>query len=54
MRPFFKAEPQPPLRRAARIDDDSAERIGKAVSTVFLTLLLALFAYGYLRPLLTG
>jgi len=33
---------------------ESAERIGKAVSTIFLVALVALFAYGYLRPLVSG
>ena len=33
-------------------DGGRAERIGKAVATVFLILLLALFANGYLQPLL--
>ena len=53
VRPFFRAMPQPGCGGAAKMDDgDRAERIGKAVSTVFLILLLALFAYGYLQPLL--
>ena len=33
---------------------ESAERIGKAVSTIFLVALLAMFAYGYLQPLVSG
>lgn len=32
--------------------DDIADRIGKHAATIFLVLLAALFAYGYLRPLL--
>jgi hypothetical protein len=35
-------------------DGNAAERIGKTVSTVFLFLLLALLAYGYLSPLFAG
>lgn len=34
--------------------DKSAERIGRAVSVIFLGLLAALFAYGYLAPLFSG
>ena len=35
-------------------NDDWADRIGKQVSTIFLACLAALFAYGYLVPLLSG
>jgi hypothetical protein len=34
--------------------DDIADRIGKAIATVFVILLLAMFAYGYLAPYLSG
>ena len=57
MRPFFKKPcGSEPARRAVRMDHggESAERIGKTVSTIFLIALLALFAYGYLRPLVAG
>ena len=45
-----------PSRRAVHMHDNgkSAERVGKAVSTIFLVALVALFAYGYLRPLISG
>jgi hypothetical protein len=33
------------------ITDDSANRVGKHLSTVFVVLLGALFFYGYLWPL---
>ena len=32
----------------------SAERIGKVASAIFVSLLVALFAYGYLAPLFAG
>ncbi len=32
--------------------DDFAERIAKPVGTMFIVLLCALFAYGYLAPLI--
>jgi len=34
--------------------DRSADRIGRVASAIFLGLLVALFAYGYLAPLLPG
>jgi hypothetical protein len=34
--------------------DRSADRIGRVASAIFLGLLVALFAYGYLAPLLAG
>jgi hypothetical protein len=34
--------------------DDIAGRIGKAIATIFVILLLAMFAYGYLAPYLSG
>ncbi len=57
MRPFFKAKPQGANFALAaggggmEHDEDGAERIGKAVSILFLIALTALFAFGYLRPL---
>lgn len=32
----------------------NAERIGRVASAIFLGLLVALFAYGYLAPLFSG
>ena len=32
----------------------SAERIGRLASAIFIGLLMALFAYGYLAPLFSG
>jgi hypothetical protein len=34
--------------------DKNAERIGKMASAIFLILLIGLFAYGYLWPVLAG
>jgi hypothetical protein len=34
--------------------EQSAERIGRVASAIFLVLLVALFAYGYLAPLFAG
>jgi hypothetical protein len=34
--------------------DQSAERIGRVGSAIFVVLLVALFAYGYLAPLFSG
>jgi hypothetical protein len=49
VRPFF---PNPPGRQVMeRNFDDIADTIGRRVATVFIVLLYALFAYGYLRPL---
>jgi len=33
---------------------ESAERIGRMASAIFIVLLVALFAYGYLAPLFAG
>jgi len=40
------------MKAMGRIQDDFADRIGRRVAVVFLTLLFALFAYGYLWPLI--
>jgi hypothetical protein len=34
------------------MNDDTAEKIGRHIATAFIVLLAALFAYGYLGPLL--
>jgi hypothetical protein len=34
--------------------DQRAEQIGKVVSTIFIAAMIALFAYGYLVPMLRG
>jgi hypothetical protein len=33
------------------INDDKIDRIGRAVSSIVLSLLAAMFAYGYLSPI---
>jgi len=33
---------------------DWADRIGRRVATAFIALLVAMFAYGYLSPLVSG
>jgi hypothetical protein len=34
--------------------DERAEQIGKMISTIFVAGMIALFAYGYLVPVLLG
>jgi hypothetical protein len=62
VRPFFSKAATPHLRRCgfprvAAMDenrDDFADRIGRTLSTIFIALLFALFAYAYLAHFLSG
>jgi hypothetical protein len=35
-------------------DEERADKVGKMLSTIFIACLGALFAYGFLLPLITG
>ena len=51
---FLDQAAEAPAGGTTTMDDSdrSADRIGRVVSAIFLGLLVALFAYGYLAPLL--